>query len=89
MAQLHIARNLDLNDEQVSSLAQRVTEKLSGLGIGMEWTGEEAKLEGRGVSGECLLNNNRVEIDLQLDFMASMFRDTIEKQLNRYLDELG
>ena len=88
MAQLVIERDVDLSDEKVASLKQRVSDELSGHGIVTEWSGDRARVDSHSVKGECLLSKSRVEIDLKLDFMASMFKAKIEDRLCSYLDDL-
>lgn len=89
MARLCINRDVELDDEKVASLKQLVSDELGGHGITTEWSGDQARVHSRSVRGSCVLSNTRVEIDLKLDFLASMFKRTIEEHLNKHLDDLG
>ena len=89
MSKISITRECNWSDTQVNELRAGIDRKLSEMGVSVSWQDDSARIEGKGVKGDCRLNNAGVDLDLKLDMFASMFKSTIEQKLESYLDKLS
>lgn len=89
MSNISIKRELNLNEEQVQQVAQKMSEKLSReYGVDFSWSGHCAKIKGPGVTGTCEVSEGSIAIDLNLGFLVAAFKGRIEQEIEGYLDKL-
>jgi putative polyhydroxyalkanoate system protein len=70
--------------EVAKGLASRLE---SEYAIQAHWKGDTLHFERPGVNGTLHLAPKKVEIEVTLGFMLSMFRDSIAREIERGLDE--
>jgi len=90
---IHIQRSHDLGLAQARKLAFRWAETAEKK-LDMECTYEEGKNEDlvsftrSGVNGELKVTKDRFELDARLGFLLGAFKDRIESEIVKNLDEL-
>lgn len=70
--------------ERLTRIAERLAETYDA---DWEWRGDEITVEHSSVTGRVRLSGNEVVIDARLSFLLSMFRDQVEAEVTRILDE--
>ena len=93
MADIHIVRDHELGLPQARKLAFRWAE-VAEQKLDMECTYEEGKtsdvvtFKRPGASGELHVSKDRFELDARLGLLLGMFKDRIETEIVKNLDEL-
>lgn len=89
VSNINIKRELDLTEEQVQQVAEKMSEKLSReYGVDFSWKGHCAQIKGPGVTGTCEVSQGSIAIDLNLGFLVAAFKERIEQEIEGYLDRL-
>jgi putative polyhydroxyalkanoate system protein len=91
MARIEIQREHTKSLKEARAAVERVAERIAEkFGITHAWDGNVLDFEGSGVSGRIALEKHQVHVTATLGFLASVFKGSIETEINRYLDrELG
>jgi putative polyhydroxyalkanoate system protein len=84
MSSIALQREHGLGQEGALDVARRLAQELeSGYGMRCEWQGDVLRFERTGVSGEMTVSPDRIELNAELGFLLSAFKERIEDQLNR------
>lgn len=91
MSKISIKRSHQLPHAKAVHAANRVASRLEAEhGIRSRWEGETLHFERAGVKGSLRVLPKKLQLDVELGFLVSMFHETIEEQIERTLDkELG
>lgn len=90
MSTINVQRQLNLSQDEVKKLAEKVGKKLEkDYGVSFSWKECDATIKGPGVSGACQAGEGEISIQLKLGFLAMPFKSRIEDEVHRYLDKLG
>lgn len=83
---IHRRHGLRLEDAQqvADDLAADLAEKFA---IDYGWDGDTLVFERVGVSGEILVDADRVHVHARLGFLLTYMKPAVEREINRYLDE--
>ncbi len=86
MANIVIQRKLNMEQEQIQQLAERVGEKLERqYGVQFNWSGHDARIQGPGINGTCQVCDGSIALDLKLGLLLSPFKEKVEKEIDSYL----
>ena len=88
MAKIEIERehglgSVDAAREKVDPLESKLNEK---FGVTFDWTGNTAEIKGKGVSGQFVLDDERVTIRLKLGMLVTPFAAKIEESIRKTLE---
>lgn len=87
MSTITIRRSHGLAKKQALKVANQVAAELaSEYGIVTTWSGDTAQVKGTGLTGELRLVPKRFELDLDLGFMLTIFRDKIAAGIESEFD---
>jgi len=70
--------------ERLTRIAERLAETYDA---DWEWRGDEIAVEHSSVTGRVRVAGKEIIIDARLGFLLSMFRDQVEREVTRILDE--
>jgi len=70
--------------ERLTRIAERLAQTYDA---DWEWRGDEIAIDHSSVTGRVRLSGNEIVIDAKLGFLLSMFRDQVETEVARLLDE--
>lgn len=88
MSTISISRAHALPRAKVVEVANGLASRLkSEYAMQARWKGDTLHFERSGANGTLHLAPKKVEIEVTLGFMLSMFRDTIAREIERSLDE--
>ena len=89
MSQIHIERPHTLDHEHAREKVDRLAEDLAArYQVDYGWEGDELVFRRSGVNGRIHVEPSMLVVDVQLGFMAAMFRGAIESSVEQKLDEL-
>ncbi len=75
--------------EQIRGICEQVAQDLQAdIGIEWQWQGERLVFEHAAGRGYLLPECHRVEVRVELNFLASMMRGMIEQKIHRHMDRL-
>ena len=82
---IHHAHDRSIKEARaaVERVAQRIAEK---FGIQHRWDGNDLDFSGSGVKGRIALGKSDVHLTAKLGFPVSMFRNSIEAEIHKYLE---
>jgi len=88
MAKIEIEREHGLGsvDEaraKVGSMESKLNEK---FGVTFDWSGNTAEIKGKGVSGQFILDDERVTVRLKLGMLVKPFAGKIEESIKAALE---
>jgi putative polyhydroxyalkanoate system protein len=88
MSSIDITRNhtrpLAEAKKKVERVAAHITEKFQ---VVSEWQGNTLHFSHGSVEGQIAVTTKLVKVSADLKFPLSMFKGTVESEINRYLDE--
>lgn len=89
MADIEITREHGREPDRVREYADEMLGNQERVQA-VEWSedGEVAEITGQGFSGTLRIDEDTVTGRIELSMMARPFRDAIEEQLTRYLDDM-
>ena len=70
--------------EKVQRVADHIAERFD---VACAWEGNTLKFRRSGVDGEIKLGAKQVHVVAELGFLLSALRGTVEREVNRYLDD--
>ncbi|MEZ5703844.1 MAG: polyhydroxyalkanoic acid system family protein [Burkholderiaceae bacterium] len=93
MSDIHLLRNHHLGLEGARSVAARWADKAQrklemACAFAQTDEGDELQFSRPGVKGTLLVNAERFELRAELGFLFSAFKDQIEREIAKNLDEL-
>jgi len=93
MAEIHIEREHSLAPQAAARAAQQWADKAQAK-FGLACThasapdGEVVRFEGNGMHGTLRVTPGRFTVQAQLGFLAAMFKERIEAEINKHFDQL-
>ena len=88
MTKIHLRREHNLTPEAVRKKVERVAQALAGkFDAECTWKGDVLTVDHPGVNGKVTVGRNDVVVEARLGFVVAMFRDRIDAELARALDE--
>lgn len=90
MSEIKIQRSHKLGRDEAHRRVSELAPKLkSKYGVELDWSGDEARVKGTGVSGTLLVAADKVAVDLKLGLlmrpMAGKIRTALETQIDKAL----
>jgi putative polyhydroxyalkanoate system protein len=88
MSDIKIDRPHKLGAEEAKKRFAGVEAKLKErYGVSLEWNGLTATFRGTGFSGDVLVSDNRIFINLKLGLLVRAFAGRIRESIERQVDE--
>ena len=88
MSRIHLARAHDLTPKAARKKVERVAEALAKrFDAACEWKGDVLSVNHPSVNGKVTVGENEVVVEARLGFLVAMFRDRIDEELVRILDQ--
>ncbi|WP_137936615.1 polyhydroxyalkanoic acid system family protein [Chitinivorax sp. B] len=88
MAHISIERQHQLPLEKARNLVQQAADELKrDVGLDYRWSGDALHFDRPGVSGQFLVSDKRVKVEVKLGMLLSGLKGKIEQELTRYLDQ--
>jgi len=88
MPSISITRRHKLDHRQAKAAARKIAKDLEKrFGLTCRWKGDEVAFDGAGVSGRMLVGKSQISLDADLSFLLVALKGTIERHINRELDE--
>jgi putative polyhydroxyalkanoate system protein len=88
VSRIHLRREHDLTPTAVRTKVEHIAEALTKkFGAGCTWKGDVLTVEHPSVNGTVTVGKNDVVVEARLGFLLAMFRDRIDGELVRILDE--
>ena len=88
MARIRLSKTHDKSEEQVNALVDKLERELCReFDLSSKRSNDKVILQRRGVDGQLTMDKQRVDIDIKLGMMASMFAPQLEAIVREKLDE--
>ena len=88
MPSIDIKRSHSLPLADARAKVQRVADHIaSRFDVACGWEGNTLKFQRSGVDGQIKVGAKQVHVVAELGFLLSALRGTVEREVNRYLDE--
>lgn len=88
MPSIDIKRSHAMPLPEAKKSIERVAEQIAKkFDITWAWQGNALHFERSGVDGQIQVTAKQVHVIANLGFMLSMLKPTVEREINRYLDE--
>ena len=88
MSDIKIDRPHKLGREEARKRFAGVEAKLKeSYGVTLAWNGPNATFKGSGVTGEVVVSDNRISINLKIGFLLRPFANKIRESIERQVDE--
>jgi putative polyhydroxyalkanoate system protein len=83
MARVNVSQDHNKTEDEVREIVNRLTDDLkSRYGISPHWQGDNlVKFKRSGVSGQLLISDNKVIVDLDISFLLSAYAGKIKSEL--------
>jgi putative polyhydroxyalkanoate system protein len=89
MPNISIERNHTLSLAKAKAAVDEVAEKIaSRFQVVTQWDQNTLKFTRSGVRGTIAVEKNAVKVDAELSFMLGLLKNTIESEINQYLDKV-
>lgn len=89
MPSISIARTHALTPHKAKDAAERIARDLrKRFDLDYAWDGDDMTFKRPGVSGRMRLDKNHVALDVQLGFLLTPLKPTIEREIRAQLDKL-
>jgi putative polyhydroxyalkanoate system protein len=89
MSDIKIRRAHTMPHDKARQSAEKMAKRLKKeFDLDYEWYGEVLVFERSGVNGELTVAAKHVEMEVKLGFLLKMMKPTIEKHINKNLDEI-
>lgn len=90
MSMISISREHGLKLEEAMERLHGFERKIQDrFGVAMQWNGNQATFDGKGVSGEVRVDDTQVHIDLKLGLLmrplSKQIREVMERQIDKAL----
>ena len=88
MSRIEIRHAHSLSPAAARKVAEELAKTLAErFGIDYAWQGDVLNFERPGVDGTITLGKTELNVQAKLGFLAAMFKDKIEAEIQRVLDE--
>jgi putative polyhydroxyalkanoate system protein len=88
MPSIDITRNHTLPLAEARKKVQRVADHIaSKFDVACQWDGNTLQFRRSGVDGQIRVTGKQVHVTAELGFLLSALRGSVEREVNRYLDE--
>jgi putative polyhydroxyalkanoate system protein len=88
MPAIDIKRSHSLSAAEARKKVQRVADHIATkFDVACAWDGDVLKFKRSGVDGQIRVSPKQVHVVAELGFLLSAMRGTVEREVNRYLDE--
>ena len=88
MSRIHLRRSHDFSAKVARQRVDRMAEALaSKFEAECEWQGDVLSIEHPNVSGTVTLGKKEIVLDARLGFLLAMFRDRVDAEISRILDQ--
>jgi putative polyhydroxyalkanoate system protein len=88
MSKIHLRREHDLTPKAARRKVERVADVLvRKFDAECTWKGDVLSVDHPSVNGKVTVGKNDVVVEARLGFLVAMFRDRIDEELARILDE--
>ncbi len=88
MSKIRLRREHDLAPKAARKKVERVAETLAKrFDAECTWQGDVLSVDHPSINGTVTVGKNDVVVEARLGFLAAMFRDRIDEELTRVLDE--
>ncbi len=88
MSRIRIRRPHQLSLDQARSAIEKVADRIAQrFEIGYAWRGNRLLFERPGVEGSIAVGEREVTVEAELSFWLFALRGTIEREIERHLDE--
>ena len=88
MSNISIRRTHNLEHSQAVRAANRLAAKLEAEhGVRSRWDGDTLHFKRSGVDGTLHVAPKTLQLHIELGFMLALFRDSIEQEIKRTLDD--
>ena len=88
MSAITIRREHTLGVEEAKRRVDRVAEDIGGrFRLTSRWDGDHLRVNGSGVTGRIVVEEQSVEIHVQMGFAMIMFRETIRSAIEESIDD--
>jgi len=88
MSRIHLRRSHDLSAKAARQRVDRMAEALAKkFEAECEWQGEVLSIEHPNVSGTVTLGKKEIVLEARLGFLLAMFRDRVDAEISRILDQ--
>jgi putative polyhydroxyalkanoate system protein len=88
VSKIHLRREHDLTPTAARRKVERVADVIARkFDAECTWTGDVLSVDHPSVNGKVTVGRNDVVVEARLGFLVAMFRDRIEEELARILDE--
>lgn len=89
MSVIEVTRTHSMGMEGARKTAEELAVSLSErFSMDYRWQGDNLKFRRTGVKGQLEVSSNQIHIRLELGFMVRPFKDRIEAEIHRHLDEM-
>jgi putative polyhydroxyalkanoate system protein len=89
MPTITIKRRHHLDPKKAKAAAQKIANELDKrYELACAWKGDEVSFERPGVSGSMHVGKNEVRLDVQLSFLMTPLKGSIEQAINKEFDRL-
>ena len=89
MPTIAIKRRHKLDQKKATAAAHKVIKDLTArYQLACSWDGDEVSFERPGISGSMHLGENEVHLDVQLSFLMTPLKGSIEQAIHQELDRL-
>ena len=89
MPSISISRAHTLTHKKARDAADKIARDLhKRFDLAYEWEGDHVVFERPGVSGRMLVGKDRVALDVQLGFLLTPLKSSIEREIHAQLDKL-
>jgi putative polyhydroxyalkanoate system protein len=86
---ISIKRRHKLDAKQARAAAQKIAKDLNKrFGLICQWDGDDVTFDGVGVSGNMQVGKSQIKLDVELSFLLTPLKGTIEREINKQLDML-
>ena len=89
MPDIHISKTHSLPLQKAKEVALEVADQLKKqYDLKGEWLGNALKFHKAGIKGELVVENNKIDVRLSLSLPFTLFRQKIQSEIERNLDDI-
>jgi putative polyhydroxyalkanoate system protein len=89
MPSISIHQHHKLDHKHARAAAQKIAKDLNKrFGMICQWDGDDVTFDGVGVSGNMHVGKSQIKLDVQLSFLLSPLKGTIEREIKKQMDTL-
>ena len=89
MATISISRKHALTHKKAKAVAEKIAKDLNKrFDLDYEWSGDRVEFERPGVSGQMRVAKDHIALDVNLGWLLTPLKPTIEREITAQLDKL-